>query len=350
VPDYAGARITIDSSPPGESSKRARQITQTETTTDPTIQEDLVTNLTEQDLILFEGIKEGDIAKIEAGVDNGADVNIFGDQYGLYRNVSPLEYAFYCDASVDLIARLIDRGAKVDEVNDFRKRTVLEIATCFYGDNAIVGVLLRAGAQFATEQHRYAFDGSIEALQALKTAQGDVNGGMGRAKSASGCTPLHYAVGSGRLDVVQWLLKEGGATVGDTDAFGLTALSCAASKGHLDIVIWLLEEGGATIAERTRRGLTVLLCAASKGRLNVVRWLLEKGGATIDEKDEEDNTSLLFAARGGSLETVQWLLEHGASLLEKNTQGESAVDLMFGDENKKKLLHYCNSTSGHASR
>jgi ankyrin repeat protein len=103
-------------------------------------------------------------------------------------------------------------------------------------------------------------------------------------------------------------------------------------------VKWLLEEGGATIAERTRRGLTVLLCAASKGRLNVVQWLLEKGGARIDEKDEEDNTALLFAARGGSLETVQWLLEHGASLQEKNTQGESAIDLMPGDENKKELL------------
>jgi len=297
-----------------------------------------MTNLTEQDQLLFEGIKEGDTAKIEAAVDNGADVNIFADQYGLYRNVSPLEYAFYCDASVDLIARLIDCGAKVDEVNDFRKRTILEIATCFYGDNAIVDALLKAGAQFPTEQHRYAFEGNLEALQMLKTSLGTVEVGLGKAKSASGCTPLHYAVGSGRLDVVQWLLKEGGATVGDTDAFGLTALSCAASKGHLDIVIWLLEEGGATIAERTRRGLTVLLCAASKGRLNVVQWLLQKGGATIDEKDVEDNTTLLFAARGGSLETVQWLLKHGASLQENNTQGESAVDLMPGEEKKKKLL------------
>jgi ankyrin repeat protein len=297
-----------------------------------------VTNLTEQELRIFEGLNEGDIAKIDVAVDNGADVNIFGDQFGLYRNVSPLEYAFYCDASVDLIARLIERGAKVAEVNDFRKRTILEIAICFYGDNAIVDVLLRAGAQFPTEQHRCAFEGNIEALQALNAAEGNVEGGVGRVKSASGCTPLHYAVGSGRLNVVQWLLKEGGAMIGDTDAFGLTALSCAASKGHLDIVTWLLEQGGATITERTRRGLTVLLCAASKGRLNVVQWLLEKGGATVDEKDEEDNTALLFAARSGNLETVQWFLKHGASLEEKNAQGESAIDLMPGDENKKRLL------------
>jgi ankyrin repeat protein len=232
---------------------------------------------------------------------------------------------------------LIDNGAKVDEVNDFRKRTILEIAICFYGDNAIVDILLRNGAQFASEQHRYAFEGDMEAL---KAAQVNIEGNVGKVRSASGCTPLHYAVGSGRLNVVQWLLREGGASIGETDSFGLTALSCAASKGHLDIVKWLLKEGGATIGERTRRGLTVLLCAASKGRLEVVQWLLENGGTRIDEKDEEDNTALLFAARYGSLETVRWLLEHGASLQERNAQGESAVDLMPGEENKQDLLKF----------
>lgn len=84
-------------------------------------------------------------------------------------------------------------------------------------------------------------------------------------------------------------------------------------------------------------GCTPLHYAAGSDRLDVVQWLPETGGATIDEKDEED-TPLLFAARGGSLETVQWLLEHGASLQEKNAQGESAVDLLPGNEKKRKLL------------
>jgi ankyrin repeat protein len=232
---------------------------------------------------------------------------------------------------------LIDHGAKIDEVNEDRKRSILEIVICFYKENTIVDYLLRKGAQFATEQHRYAFEGNIKALQEIHQ---DIRENINKVKTASGCTLLHYAVASGKLNVVQWLLKEGGAQINEKDDFGLTALSCAASKGHLEVVKWLLKEGGAQIDERTRRGLTILLCAASKGQLEVVEWLLEEGGAKIGEKDNEGNTALLFAAMNGELETVQWLLEHGASLQERNEQGRTAVELIPGEENKEYLLQF----------
>jgi len=295
-----------------------------------------MTNLTEQDVSLFEAIQNDNIGKIKASLNNGANINVFGDQYAVYRNISPLEYAIYCNASTDIITCLIDYGAKVDEVNNDRKRSILEIIICFYKDNSIVDYLLRKGAQFATEQHRYAFEGNIKGLQEI---QQDNWENRNKIKTASGCTLLHYAVASGKLNIIQWLLKEG-SNIDETDDFGLTALSCAASKGHLEIVKWLLKVGGAKIDERTRRGLTVLLCAASKGQLEVVKWLLEEGGAKIDEKDNENNTSLLFAAMNGELETVQWLLEHGASLQEKNEQGKTAIELIPGEENKNYLLQF----------
>ena len=234
-----------------------------------------MTNLTEHDLLLFDAIQNDNIGKIKTALNNGANINVFGDQYAVYRNISPLEYAIYCNASADVITCLIDHGAKVDEVNYDRKRSILEIVFCFYKDNSIVDYLLRKGAQFATEQHRYAFEGNIKGLQEI---QQDSKEDAIKVKTASGCTLLHYAVASGKLNIVQWLLKEG-AKIEETDDFGLTALSCAASKGHLEIVKWLLEKGGASIDERTRRGLTVLLCAAGKGQLEVVKWLLKEGGA-----------------------------------------------------------------------
>jgi ankyrin repeat protein len=292
-------------------------------------------NLTGHDLSLFEAIKNGNIGNINASLDQGANINVFADQYEVYRNISPLEYSIYCNANTDVITYLIQHGAKIDEVNDDRKRSILEIVICFYKDNSLVDYLLINCAQFATEQHRFAFEGNIKELQKIRQ---DSRENLNKVKTASGCTLLHYAVASGKLNIVQWLLKEGGAKIDEKDDFGLTALSCATSKGHLDIVKWLLEEGEAKIDERTRRGLTVLLCAASKGQLEVVKWLLEEGGAKIDEKDIEGNTALLFAAMNGNLETAQWLLEHGASLQEKNEQGKTAVELISGEENKKYLL------------
>ena len=273
----------------------------------------VMTNLTEQELSLFEAIKNGDIGKIKTSLNNGANINIFGDQYELYRNVSPLEYAIYCDANTDVIIYLIDSGARIDEVNDERKRSILEIVICFYKDNAIVDYLLKKGAQFPTEQHRYAFEGNIKGLE-------DIQGNIDSIKTPSGCTLLHYAVASGKLNSIKWLLKERGTKIDEKDIFGLTALTCASTKGHLEVVQWLLKEGGSRIDEKTRRGLTALLCAASKGHLEVVEWLLKEGGSSILEKDDEGNTALLFAAMNGRLETVQWLLEHGASLQERNEQ------------------------------
>ena len=290
-----------------------------------------ISTLTEQELLLFEAIRKGHIEQIETSLSKGANINVFGDQYEVYKSISPLEYAIYCNANTDVITFLIDHGARIDEVNDDRKRSILEIVICFYKDNDIVDSLLKIGAQFPTEQHRYAFEGNIKGLQ-------NIRGDIDDIKTPSGCTLLHYAVASGNLNIVEWLLKEREAKIDEKDIFGLTALSCASTKGHLEVVKWLLKEGGAKIDEKSRRGLTALLCAAIKGQLEVVIWLLKEGGAKIDEKDNEGNTALLCAAMNGKLDVAQWLLEHGASLQERNEQGKTAVDLIAGEENKEYLL------------
>lgn len=281
----------------------------------------LFSKLTEQDLLLFGAIKDGSTEQIETALKKGANINVFGDQYEVYTSISPLEYAIYCNVNAEVIAFLIDHGAKIDEVNDERKRSILEIVICFYKDNAVVDYLLKKGAQFPTELHHYAFAGNIKRLQEI---QGDIN----EIKTPSGCTLLHYAVASAELHTIEWLLKARGAKIDEKDMFGLTALSCAATKGHLEVVKWLLKKGGANINEKSRRGLTALLCAALKGQLQIVKWLIMEGGAKIDEKDNEGNTVLLCAAVTGKLEVVHWLLAHGASLREKNEQGKTVMDLI----------------------
>jgi len=294
-----------------------------------------MSKLTEQDLLLFGAIRNDIVETMRSSLGNGASVNIFGDQYEVYTRISPLEFAIYCNATAEAISCLIDHGARIDEVNEDRKRSILEIAICFYKDNAIVDYLLSKGANFATVQHRCAFEGNIKGLRAIQLG---IREDLNRVKTASGCTLLHYAAASGKLRTVQWLLTEARAEISERDDFGLTALSCAASKGNLEIVKWLLKEGGAKIEEKTRRGLTALLCAATKGRLEVIRWLLEEGGAEIHEKDIDENTTLLCAAMNGNMETVLWLLEHGATLQERNKQGKTAVELVPGEGNKRYLL------------
>ncbi|MBB6107657.1 Ankyrin repeat-containing protein [Mucilaginibacter lappiensis] len=291
----------------------------------------LFSKLTEPELSIFEAIKNGYIEEIGKALSQGANVNVFGDQYEVYTSISPLEYAIYCNADKNVITFLIDHGAKIDEVNEARKRSILEIVICFYKDNTIVNYLLEKGAQFPTDQHRDAFNGNLNGLRVIQNNLNDI-------KTPSGCTLLHYAVASGTVNVAEWLLKERGTIIDEKDIFGLTALSCAATKGHVDVVKWLVKEGGAKVKERSRRGLTALLCAALKGQLEVVQWLIKEGGAKIDETDNAGNTALLCAAIAENLEVAQWLLAHGASLEERNEQGKTAVDLFPGGEIKKYLV------------
>jgi hypothetical protein len=89
----------------------------------------------------------------------------------------------------------------------------------------------------------------------------------------------------GYLELVQWLLSAGGASIMERDQLGWTAFLFAASGGHLELVQWLLSAGGASITERSNTGYFGLLVASSRGQFAAAQWLLEEGGASIHETD-----------------------------------------------------------------
>ena len=55
---------------------------------------------------------------------------------------------------------------------------------------------------------------------------------------------------------MQWLLREGGASIEEVSNNGFTALLKASFKGHLPVVQWLLREGGSSIEETSLDGST----------------------------------------------------------------------------------------------
>ena len=97
-------------------------------------------------------------------------------------------------------------------------------------------------------------------------------------------TKLIRAASEGKIEVVKWLLKDGGANTKAVDNNGNTALLHAAAKGHLAVVQWLLKEGGACIKEMDNNGSTALMKAADKWHLVVVQWLLMEGGEYVSDE------------------------------------------------------------------
>jgi hypothetical protein len=102
----------------------------------------------------------------------------------------------------------------------------------------------------------------------------------------TGWTPLLCAAGypEGDLDTVRWLLTKGGSNPLEAANYDhWTAILLAAAAGRLETVQWLLKEAWADVRDSDTQGRTALLRAAASGQFSVVQRLLEGGGACIKD-------------------------------------------------------------------
>ncbi|GBM18725.1 Tankyrase-1 [Araneus ventricosus] len=153
--------------------------------------------------------------------------------------------------------------------------------------------------------------GDVSRVRKLVTPQ-NVN-----ARDAAGrkSTPLHFAAGFGRRDVVEHLLQNG-ANVHARDDGGLIPLHNACSFGHAEVV-----------------------------------QLLLKHGADPNARDNWNYTPLHEAAIKGKTDVCTVLLQHGADPNIRNTDGKAALDLadpsarsvLAGEYRKDELLEAARS-------
>ncbi|XP_061887073.1 poly [ADP-ribose] polymerase tankyrase-1 isoform X2 [Entelurus aequoreus] len=128
-------------------------------------------------------------------------------------------------------------------------------------------------------------------------------------------TPLHFAAGFGRKDVVDHLLQNG-ANIHARDDGGLIPLHNACSFGHSEVV-------------------SLLLCQ----------------GAEPNARDNWNYTPLHEAAIKGKIDVCIVLMQHGADPNIRNTDGKSALDLaepsakavLTGEYKKDELLEAARS-------
>ncbi|ERE80359.1 tankyrase-2-like protein [Cricetulus griseus] len=154
-------------------------------------------------------------------------------------------------------------------------------------------------------------NGDVERVKRLVTPE-KVNS---RDTAGRKSTPLHFAAGFGRKDVVEYLLQNG-ANVQARDDGGLIPLHNACSFGHAEVVNLLLQHG-----------------------------------ADPNARDNWNYTPLHEAAIKGKIDVCIVLLQHGAEPTIRNTDGRTALDLadpsakavLTGDYKKDELLESARS-------
>ena len=170
--------------------------------------------------------------------------------------------------------------------------------------------------------------------------------------------PLHQAIASGRVDIMQLLLDKGygidavdddgrtpliqAAIIYDavvTEALlaagadvnfrcrrkGMSALDHAVVVGSMSVAKVIVEHG-VDINAADAEGGTALHRAASSGNAEKMSLLLLANGATVDVLDRRGCTALQRAALSGNMAVTQALLAAGTDVTIKCNDGKSALD------------------------
>lgn len=136
--------------------------------------------------------------------------------------------------------------------------------------NALPGTKERRQRLFAAA----AADGDYRTVRKLRSSGAHIN------SRANCCMPLFLAAGSGRLEVVRFLIDEG-ADVNAREQRGATALTEAVYYGHLSVVKELLSRG-ADVNAGSEEG-TALDIATRKRSPAIADLLRHHGGRRVCE-------------------------------------------------------------------
>ncbi|XP_023281753.1 espin-like protein [Seriola lalandi dorsalis] len=158
-------------------------------------------------------------------------------------------------------------------------------------------------AQGASPVHHAARCGRLECLQYLVRELGL----PADPRALNRATPAHDAAATGHIRELQWLVDQGGCNTEDRDAAGATALHLAARFGCVEVIKWLLSVGGAAEVE-TNFGAVPAHYAAAKGDLACLKLLIQQAPGCLNHQTGIGATPLYLACQEGHLHVVEYLV------------------------------------------
>ncbi len=135
-------------------------------------------------------------------------------------------------------------------------------------------------------------------------------------------TPLHAAVNSRHIEIVEMLLNDPRVEVDVEDADGMTPLIIGARhpKNGLKYMDMLLKTMKVDFNKKSITNRSVLLDAAADYRWYLVKRLMKEDGIDLNIQDKEGNTALFYAVESKDDKMVYELLINKKDKIDTNIQ------------------------------
>ncbi len=267
---------------------------------------------------IFKAAAEGDLAKVQALVENNPDLAKARDE----KESSPLHGAAAA-GHIEIVEYLLSKGADIDARNNANQNPLLYAA--YNGKTPVVKLLLEKGADFKeldrygrTVLHYPAREGHKDVVEIL------VNKGMNiTVEDGMGISALQFAIQGGHAGIVDVFIASKALNVGSDT--GRMALHLAAKQGQKEIADLLIEKGASTTTKDDMEAS--LLHNAAIGGLEELSMHLIEAGAPLNDLDKRGRTPLHYAVKQGSLDITKLLVEKGAELDIKGNDERTALHI-----------------------
>jgi ankyrin repeat protein len=305
---------------------------------------------------LIAAVEGGDAARVETLLNEGASPDSSGTGGKVALPVAAGA------GQLEIAQLLLEAGADVDETMKMEVSTDLiqtEAPPLIHAAEArdidMVELLIAHGADVnlpkegsnETALHVAAWRASPEIITLLLE-----NGADPDLPNTSGARPqsfpLHYAVGSGSLTVLEALL-DGGANANVLNGQGHTPIVSIYTLRYSSVspqrfsnekttsIVTALLEGGADPNVADPNGDTVLHFIVGSDQNDLIP-LIVAYGAAVDQQNSDGNTALHLAARTDRVEAVSVLVEQGANVNIANNEGQTILDVTENDEIRDLLI------------
>ena len=215
---------------------------------------------------------------------------------------------------------------------------------CYSGHKHIVEFLIEEHGADLTQidrqgmspLHYAACSGQCDVVRCLIEYKADLYSGL---KGVG--TPLHCAVSTGKLNVVQYFVNELNVSPNVSDYIGFIPLHCACSNGDTKIIQFFIENKDCEISSRNIDKNPPLMLAVHNGHLKAVDLMVKTKRCDLLMKDHNDNNMLHVAAQNGHLDIVKYIIsEQLIDLNIKGYVGKTALSAAcyFGHEDVVKYL------------